>query len=218
VVDAELWVSTGIGSLQSTPFVRSGADGRYRITFQPGVMLARKDRPGALQAAIVGIRKQGYEERDLRQGGNLQMAWELTRQQLAGGWQPGPERTFLPGRPLRVDFVLVPAATLRGRLLKPDGQPLADREVVLVGDRLPPGAGIYGATKTDPDGAFTFRDVSTRHAWSLSIHAGPHYHDRTPPERVAEPREHTFTLVAEGTTLTGDSLFRSRTGAKPASQ
>jgi tRNA A-37 threonylcarbamoyl transferase component Bud32 len=201
VPDADVHVSTGIGSLHVTGQGKSSADGSYRVGFGPGLSVGAQDRRGALQAAIVHVGKSGFAEKDLCEAGDLQMAWELTPQQMAGGWQPGPSRTFLPGKPMRVDFVLLPAATIQGTLLSSDGKPLAERDIVMVGDRLRPASSIYASTKTDKQGRFTFADVSTQHAWSFSIDKGPHYRIRTPPDRFAEAQAHQIRLVADGDNL-----------------
>ncbi len=208
--EADIHVSSGAGSLFVTGKGKTGADGTYRVGFGPGISMSAGDRRGAMQAAIVHVGKAGFEEKELGNGGNLQMAWELTPQQFAGGWQPGPQRTFLPGKPLRVDFVLLPAATVRGTLLTPDGKPVPSREIVLVGERLRPASSIYASAKTDADGRFTFKDVSTQHAWSFSIENTPHHRKRTAPDRFAEARAHEVTLIADG-----DDLRRGDTPVKP---
>lgn len=201
VSDANIHVSAGMGSLHVTGEGKTGVDGHYRVTFGPGFLMAKKDRAGALQVALVHAGKDGYAEKNLCEAGNLQMAWELTKQQLAGGWQPGPARTFLPGKPLTVDFVLVPAAQIQGTLLAKDGKPVANRVIVITGDRIGPGGSIYGATRTDSQGRFTFKDVSTQHAWSFSIDDRSGHPNRTPPDRFATPIEHRITLEADGKTL-----------------
>ena len=199
--DADIHVSCGAGSLHVTGEGKTDADGRYRVTFGPGFLMAIKDRAGALQAALVHVGKGGYAEKNLCVAGNLQMAWELTKQQLADGWQPGPARTFLPGKPLSVDFVLVPAAQIQGTLIDKSRQPVANREIVLTGDRIGPGGSIYAATRTDSQGRFTFKDVSTQHAWSFSIDDKSGQPDRTPPDRFAKPEVHRITLEADGDRL-----------------
>lgn len=210
VPDAHIHVSAGMGSLHVTGEGKTDADGRYRVTFGPRFLVSVKDRAGALQAAIVHVGKNGYAGKSLGEGGNLQMAWELTKQQLAGGWQPGPERTFLPGKPLTVDFVLVPAAMIHGTLIDKNGQPVANREIALTGDRLPPASSLCAATRTDAQGRFTFEDVSTQHAWSFSIDDRTGYPDRTPPDRFANPGVHGITLEADGGTLRRiDPLLRA---------
>ncbi len=201
VAEAKIHVSCGAGSLHTTGEGKTGADGRYRVTFGPGFLVSIKDRAGSLQAALVHARKDGYTEKNLCDAGNLQMAWELTKQQLAGGWQPGPSRTFLPGKPLTVDFVLVPAAQIQGTLIDKNGKPVANREIVITGDRIGPGGSIYGATRTDSQGRFTFKDVSTQHAWSFSIDDRSGHPNRTPPDRFATPSEHRIALEVDGESL-----------------
>jgi hypothetical protein len=214
VADADIHVSSGAGSLFVTGKGKTGADGAYRVGFGPGISMSAGDRRGAMQAAIVHVGKAGFTEKELGTGGDLQMAWELTPQQLAGGWQPGPHKTFLPGKPLRVDFVLLPAATVRGTLLTPDGKPVPNRTIVLVGDRLRPASSIYASAKTDADGRFTFKDVSTQHAWSFSIEKTPHHRKRTAPDRFAEARVHEITLIADGDDLRrGDAQVKPKDGA-----
>ncbi|OAI57222.1 hypothetical protein AYO49_02480 [Verrucomicrobiaceae bacterium SCGC AG-212-N21] len=208
VADADIHVSSGTGSLHVTGKGKTNADGSYRVSFGPGLLTAVKDRPGALQAAIVHAGKEGYAEKDLCSAGEMQMAWELTAQQKMGGWRPGPARTFLPGKPIRVDFTLLPAVTLEGILLNTRGKRVLDREVVLVGDRLLPASSIYAAAKTDKEGRFAFKDVSTQHAWSFSIEKGPHYRIRTPPDRFGQPGVQDIVLIAD------EDRVRVRTNAE----
>ncbi len=203
VPGAAIHVNAGMGSLHVTGEGETDEDGHYRVTFGPGFLMAVKDRPGALQMAWVHVQKDGYTEKNLCQAGNLQMAWELTRQQLAGGWQPGPERTFLPGKPLTVDFVLVPAAQIEGTLIDKDGQPIAGHEIILTGTNLGPDGSINlnTATRTDSQGRFTFKDVSTQHAWSFSIEDRPQHKSHTPPDRFVTPETHRIILKADGDNL-----------------
>ena len=111
---------------------------------------------------------------------------------------PGPERTFLPGKPLTVDFVLVPAAQIEGILVDKSGKPLADRGIVITGDRLRPASSIYSATRTDAQGRFTFNDVSTQHAWSFSIDGESGHPNRTAPDRFAASGKHRVKVEADG--------------------
>ena len=201
VEGADIHVSAGQGTLQVTGMGKTDTHGHYRVEFGPGYLVAKSDRMGSLQAAIVHVSKDGFEERDLCHPGDLQMAWSLTKQQLAGGWQPGPQRVFLPGKPLSVDFVLVPAARIEGTLLDKEGKPIPNREIVLTGDRLRPASGVYAFTRTDAEGRFTFKDVSTLHAWSFSIDDTPGHPNRTPPDRFARPGEHRVRLELDGTVL-----------------
>lgn len=201
VPDADVRVSCGVGSLHVTGEGKTDADGRYRVTFGPGIMMAKQDRVGALQAALVYVGKDGYAEKNLCEAGNLQMAWALTKLQLTGSGPRGPTMTFLPGKSLAVDFVLVPAAQIQGTLIDKSGKPVANRKIIITGDRLGPGGSIYDSASTDAQGRFTFKDVSTVHAWSFSIDDKSGYPDRTPPDRFATPGEHHVTLEAEGNVL-----------------
>ena len=48
---------------------------------------------------------------------------------------------------------------------------------------------------------FTFKDVSTQHAWSFSSDDRSGHPNRTPPDRFSTPTEHRITLEAEGDAL-----------------
>lgn len=54
------------------------------------------------------------------------------------------------GPPIQLDAQLVPLATLRGRVLEPDGKPAADVEIE---------SGAFASVKTDEDGQFTLNGV-----------------------------------------------------------
>ena len=198
VPEAEVKVSLG-----STPFATLGTgktqrDGSYHITFGASAARAPQDLRGVLQPVLIRVEKKEYAEKDLCQAGELQMAWELTPEQKAGGVPSGLDRVLLPGRPLHTDFVLLPAATVRGVLLNPDGSPLPDRGITLVGNRMPPGKSIYATASADRNGRFVFDDVSTQHDWSFSVDDDPRFTKRTAPRRFSVPGYHEVSFILDG--------------------
>jgi tRNA A-37 threonylcarbamoyl transferase component Bud32 len=200
---ADIEVSSGTEreSLRIMAHGETRDDGSYLVRFGPGVTPPVRDRPGALQAAIIHVSKAGFEERNLSRAGDLQMAWQLTPEQQNEARNSEADRIFLPGKPLRVDFVLLPAATVRGTLLTLKGDPVPERWVAMVGDSLPPASSVYAWAKTDQDGRFECVNVSTQHDWCFSIDKGPQFKLRTLPDRFAKAQPHEVVLVAEGDQL-----------------
>jgi hypothetical protein len=88
-----------MASLHVTGEGKTGANGRYRVTFGPGFSMAKKDRAGSLQAALVHVgqrRLRGKKPLHGRKSANGVGTDEGSEN--AGGWQPGPARTLFAGK------------------------------------------------------------------------------------------------------------------------
>jgi hypothetical protein len=111
------------------------------------------------------------------------------------GYGVAADALALPGKPRMVDFVMFPAARLKGRLVgtgsfsrltpeqvrqqRPgeekliggyvelDHGPLAGWQLWLKGKALPPGASVICTTRTDKDGNFIMDDVPTGFEWQF---------------------------------------------------
>ncbi len=201
VPQAAIHVSTGVGSLHLSGEGETSADGRYHVAFGPSFFPAIQDRRGALQGVIIQVNKAGFAEKDLGFAGYLEMAWELTADQLADASKPGAARIFLPGKPMTVDFTMLPAASVHGLLTGIDGKAIVDRDVTIIGHRLPPGFDYHLTAHTDSEGRFTFSNISTQHEWCFSIDAAPAWKKRSPPERFPSPGDHRVRLEADANDL-----------------
>ena len=137
----EVVVYSGMGSLRRTGVARSGADGRYRVTFSRGGLMS-VDSPN-LQVAQIGAHFPGYVEKNLNRHGNGAMAMGSEGADSAIVWSDfdndgqldlllgnfeisddtlksfgvDADSLALPGRPRKLDFVMVPAVRIEGQLV-----------------------------------------------------------------------------------------------------
>ena len=159
VEGAEVRAARGMGTLMTSLPVLTDKDGRYLLRFGSGMMI-KNDKTGkwgaGFQFATISARKPGYAEKNLYRQGGLAMADEMP-EDLRGR---DPESIILPGKPRRVDFVLVPAVTIEGALVDEEGEPLVDQSVHLDGDELRPSTNLEASAKTDAEGRFVFDRVT----------------------------------------------------------
>jgi hypothetical protein len=104
--------------------------------------------------------KAGYYEKDLSRHGGLSIAGE-TRLVPENPREP----VVIPKQPYRLDFVLLPAATIKGRLVDTLRQPVAKQRIWLSGKELPPSQSVLAGTETDADGRFTIGEIPSRSWW-----------------------------------------------------
>ncbi len=86
----------------------------------------------------------------------------------AGSTAATTGRVVYPHRPGRVDFVMIPAGEISGRLIDSSGAPFVDHYVSLDADELPPSSSALASMKTDAAGRFRFSEVPSGPVW-LSI-------------------------------------------------
>jgi hypothetical protein len=159
----EITAHCGVGTLHGTGRTVTDEHGEYVLHFGPGYRYLVRESSG-LQAATIAPRKPGFFERNLHRQGDLLMAQQPPGETERNAW--GPHRTIVyPDQPQRVDFVMVPAAEVEGRLLDPQGRPIADHDVWLSGDEQPPSSSVIAAAKTDESGRFRITEVPTRPFW-----------------------------------------------------
>ncbi len=164
--------SCGRGSLIPTGETATDEDGNYRLTFGPArvasdeagrVDIAKTIEQAVPQAAVIAPSKPGYYERDLRRQGDLRLAREL----------PGPEhhdrfpphRTVLPNKPKRVDFVMLPAASVAGLVIDENGKAVVGERFYLDGHELVPAASVLAEFGSDQSGEFALLDVPLKSYW-----------------------------------------------------
>lgn len=158
-------VYCGIGSLFCTGRTASDQDGHYRLAFGPGVLMGRLLKPGdlgvGLQAATIFAQKPGYFSRDLGRAGNLAIT------DTTNAPQPGFQGILHPFEPRLLDFVLEPAASIRGTLELPQGQTSLGLGMSITGKQLPPSSSVLASAKLEPGGAFEFNDVPVGYHWQI---------------------------------------------------
>jgi biopolymer transport protein ExbD len=190
-------VDAGMGSLFQTGKATTGADGRYTVEFTQGVLMGAlmgNDSPG-LQFANVTAHMPHFFEKNLNRHGAGAMALHAVATEDLKGYGVAADALALPGKPRMVDFVLLPAARIKGRLfgtgtfsrltpeqmrnqlpdeekliagyVKLDHAPLAGWQLWLKGKTLPPGASVICTTRTDKDGNFVMEDVPTGFEWQF---------------------------------------------------
>ncbi|MFO7902586.1 MAG: MSCRAMM family protein [Planctomycetota bacterium] len=123
----EIRASCGVGTLLPTGSTTSDAEGRYTLRFGPGMRSLNEDTGAwgaGLQAATIFASKQGFTEQNLCRQGGLIMADEMPLEDNA--WGAKPSEVVLPHKPHKLDFVMVPSASLELDLLDEDGKPIGD--------------------------------------------------------------------------------------------
>lgn len=164
--------SCGWGTLMPTASTNSDAQGDYRMTFGPGrawfdeagrVDVAKTIEGTGLQAAIIGASKTGYYEKDLGRQGDLRMARELPRPDQHPGI--AAESIVLPNQPRRVDFVMLPAASISGRVVEANGKAASGRRFYILSDKLPPAATVLCEFRPDETGRFKIVGVPCGSYW-----------------------------------------------------
>ncbi len=163
----------GMGTLMRTGEAVTDADGRYKLNFGPGIMLL--DDGAQMQVATISASKSGMVERDLGRAGDLVMASKQPSNDELQYWGATPQRVVLPGIPKQVDFVMVPAATVRGRVVDDTCAPVANTSIWLDADELPPSSSVLASATTDENGRFEYTEVPPGQVWlTMPVSKKPH--------------------------------------------
>ena len=149
--------ATGWGSLRRAGEAVTDQDGRYEFTFGRGLFFADENST-QFQVATFFASKDGYFEKNLCRQGDLRMAL-----QIPDDVKDPKQRAaiVLPGKPRSINFVMLPAVKLAGRVIDENGQPLAGFGVSLKGDDMPPSSSVAGSAKTNEDGRFEMNSLPT---------------------------------------------------------
>lgn len=204
---AKIIAHCGIGSLLPTGSAVSDVTGSFDLRFGPGIRFGSGDgdHPG-LQAATISVHKPGWFEKNLHRQGDLLAAYRLPAEGVKWANKRN-EDVFLPGKPKTVTFVLVPAATLSGKLLDSAGNALCNIRLGLTGKELPPSSSVLQEVRTDPGGQFQFENVPTGYQFQLYAEYGQVGKGTRPSLhlRLKAPKEHEIILQLRDRALT----FRS---------
>jgi hypothetical protein len=159
--------TTGYGTLVGGGSTTTGADGKFELHFGAGIGVP-KDADG-MQCAIISARLPGHFEANLSRQGNHWMARRELTEAERKHWKTDNNTIILPGRPIELNFVMLPAARVSGKLVGEDGQPLAKYSVALVGPELPPGHSVLTSTEADEQGRFTLEDIPTTNRFQFVV-------------------------------------------------
>ncbi|MBE0537667.1 MAG: hypothetical protein IH624_18530 [Phycisphaerae bacterium] len=166
VAGVEVRASCGMGTLMPTGRTVTDAEGLYVLHFGPGMRMSSREGHRfntGFQAATIHAAKDGLYEVNLCQHANLAMSDMDDPSEHT--WYKNYKGVVLPNAPYNLDFVMAPAAELRGRLTDKDGKPIAGREFWLDGDALYPSSSVFANIKTDADGWFAVARVPLKKFW-----------------------------------------------------
>lgn len=177
--DVAIRAATGHGTLLGGGSTTTDAEGRYRLDFGQGFW-SKVDGPWC-QAASIFASKQGYFEQNLcRQGGCVAAVGfkpgepvDLTKLKF---WGKPVDKVFLPGVPKEINYVLVPAARVAGRLVDAEGRALEGYSVSLTGKELPPSSNVLRQVHTDAEGRFAIDNIPTGYAFQFLIEPAKRAH------------------------------------------
>ena len=216
----EIWVHTGIGSLKRAAVAKTGEDGRYSVAFGRGALMPVAETN--LQAANITAHRTGYFETNLNRQGARAGALKAVSADALKNYRLAPEQLFLPDKPQQIDFVMAPAAQVKGTLLGTgsfprlppqayrtapgEEQPIAGATVLergplskwrvwIVGRELPPASSVLASTESDAEGNFEFDSVPLGFEWQFQVETHePRVEPRSPPFRVESPGAKGFEL------------------------
>jgi hypothetical protein len=187
IVGATVRAATGYGSLGVGGSTTTDAEGRYWLRFAEGM---HSNDPVSLQAALFFASKPGMSEKNLNRQGNLMMA----RREPPLDRTTAGKTVVLPGSPVGIDFVLVPAARLDVELIDPNGEAFVPQSLEAVGSILPPGSNVLASAKPEFNGRYHFADVPTEQRWWFSARVSRRESLRSPAFTLSEQGEAQLRL------------------------
>ncbi len=190
--------SCGIGTLLPTGDTITGKDGGYNLYFGPCMRFRIKDTDQwgvGLQAATIYAQKSGLYEANLCRHGNLAVSGRADYADYYKNQVGYYKGVVLPDKPYRLDFVMLPSAAIRGKLVDTKGNPISGKEIWLTGDELYPSTSVLRAIKTDKDGMFTVDSVPCKSFWFTCRYRLSRDEVRTGPIKFSQSGEYEITLV-----------------------
>jgi hypothetical protein len=191
VEGATVRAACGCGTLLPTGSATSDAQGRYVLRFGPGMRSWNeklKRWECSLQAATISVSKPGMFERNLYRQGGLFMATEMPAK--SNTWGAAPDEIVLPGKPHRLDFMMKPAASLKGRLLDHQGKPIAEKHFSIRSAKSWPSTSALAGSGTDAKGRFQVDGLPTGHLLWFEFDGA-----RTTKTMVKKPGVQNITLI-----------------------
>jgi HEAT repeat protein len=162
----EVRASCGMGTLMPTGRTVTDAQGWYVLYFGPGMRMSSREGHRfntGFQAATIHAGKDGWYEVNLCQHGNLAMS--DMEDPSEEPWYRNYEAVVLPKEPYKLDFVMAPAAEVRGRLVDKDGKAIAGAQLWLDGEQLYPSSSVFANITSDTEGGFIVGRVPLKKFW-----------------------------------------------------
>jgi protocatechuate 3,4-dioxygenase beta subunit len=180
----------------------SGADGRYTVRFGPTMGVPGRRIP-FFQSAFVNARRPGFYERDL---GHSSQFHALSKLSDCPDLRPDPARkVLLANTPYTLNFIMLPAAVVKGRLVDAEGLPLAGWRVGVAGEHGPPPYKVVASAETDRDGRFRLDNVPPG-PWWFTDYQGSGNEIKSESVTFERPEQYAVELVVrdgpEGRRLT----------------
>ncbi len=166
IAGAMVHAHCGIGSLHETGSAVTGKDGRYRLTFGPGIW---SDNDSMLQAATISVQLDGHFEKNLHRQGDLLAAMQLPEDGQIGWGDKTADDVFLPGKTKEINFVMLPAAKVKGLVVDQDGKRSEGIRVSLTGHELPPSSSVVAQAKTNAKGEYEIDGIPTGYEFQILI-------------------------------------------------
>ena len=208
--DVEVRAATGMGTLLGGGRTQTDANGRYRLYFGPGVRFdVGENAPLGvrMQAAIISARKDGWFETNWNRQGGLsmsdadpdQLAEQLKKEPYSG--KDSIEQIVFPNLPREVNFTMAQGGAIKGKLHTDGSCPLEKMNVALIGDKLPPGRGVFANLTIDTEGNFQVPSLPLLPAdvqWRFRLRVKDSRQSfQTEPFTITEPSVHNCELRYE---------------------
>jgi protocatechuate 3,4-dioxygenase beta subunit len=169
--------------------VTCGPDGRYTVRFHA----VGHVRGSFQEFASVSAHRPGFYERDLGHSGQF-----LATSPAPAGPFPRPDparKVLLANTPYTLNFVMLPAAVVKGRLVDAEGRPLTGWRVSVAGEHGPPPYKVVASAETDRDGQFRFDNVPPG-PWWFTAYQGSGNENKSESVTFERPEQYTMELLA----------------------
>ena len=171
----DIWAYVGMGgTIKGRGPATTDARGHYRLRFGIGGLVRTNppgDPPLRMQPGSLRAWKDGYVEKNLNRH-----AWVIAADRVPKeeDWQNykyirrDDDRVVLPGKPRRIDFVMVAEVAIAGRLVDGQDEPIRDLRLRVTDETTLPQNSLTRIT-TDDEGRFAFNRIRPGHAWWLTL-------------------------------------------------
>jgi protocatechuate 3,4-dioxygenase beta subunit len=180
----------------------SGADGRYTVRFGPTMGVPGRET-SFFQSAFVNAHRPGFYERDL---GHSSQFHALSKLSDYPDRRPNPTyKVLLANTPYTLNFVMLPAAVVKGRLVDAEGRPLIGWRANVAGEHGLPPYNVVASAETDRDGRFRLDNVPPG-PWWFTAYQGSGKEIKSESVTFERPEQYMMELVVrdgpEGRQLT----------------